>query len=95
MRRSALALLFILLPVARAGDVGVDEAAEEAWLLRSSRMEGASAGVTEAASALKEAANRVAMSGRLQALSELRGLGNQLNRQVASARLAAEVLDQP
>lgn len=100
MRRSALALLLILLPVARAGDVapgkeGEKEAIEKAWLLRTSRMEGASVGVTEAAAALKEAGNRVAGSGRLQALSELRGLGNQLNRQVASAKLAAEVLDQP
>lgn len=65
------------------------------WLLRTSRMEGAAVDVAEAAQAVGAVARQVGADGYLHSLAALKAQAIVLNRQVASAHLAAEVLDEP
>ncbi len=88
--RGLLLLGLLLAPGALA-----QEPAGGRWLLRTSRMEGAAADVAEAAQAFGAAARSVGEDGYLHRLAELKARATVLNRQVASARLAAEVLDEP
>lgn len=90
MKRGLLLLGLLLAPGALA-----QEPAGDRWLLRTSRMEGAAVDVAEAAQAFGAAARGVGEDGYLHSLAELKARATVLNRQVASARLAAEVLDQP
>jgi len=88
--RGLLLLGLLLAPGALA-----QEPAGGRWLLRTSRMEGAAVDVAEAAQAFGAAARSVGEDGHLHRLAELKARATVLNRQVASARLAAEVLDEP
>jgi hypothetical protein len=88
--RGLLLLGLLLAPGALA-----QEPAGGRWLLRTSRMEGAAVDVAEAAQAFGAAARSVGEDGYLHRLAELKARATVLNRQVASARLAAEVLDEP
>ncbi len=88
--RGLLLLGLLLAPGALAQEPGGDR-----WLLRTSRMEGAAVDVAEAAQAFGAAARSVGEDGYLHRLAELKARATVLNRQVASARLAAEVLDEP
>lgn len=65
----------------------------KAWLVRMSRMEGAAGNVKESAQQLREVTERIGESGRLEGVAEVIGSGEELNRRVQSAVLAAEVLD--
>jgi hypothetical protein len=71
------------------------EEALQSWLLRTSRMEGASADVQEASRALKESAASVHSAGRMHSVGALLSHGRELRRKVASASLAAQNLSPP
>ncbi len=91
----ALALAVVVSCLAAGGGAARAGARPDSWIMRTSRMEGASVDVEEAAAALHETAARIEAGGRLDALAELLGDVRELNRRVVSASLAAEVLDQP
>lgn len=91
MRRAALFGALLLAPAALAQE----PTDPGRWLLRTSRMEGAAVDVAEAAQAVSALARQVGADGYLHSLAALKAQATVLNRQVASARLAAEVLDQP
>jgi hypothetical protein len=91
VRRAALLGALLLAP----GALAQEPTDPGRWLLRTSRMEGAAVDVAEAAQAFGAAARSVGEDGYLHRLAELKARATVLNRQVASARLAAEVLDEP
>ena len=68
---------------------------QEAWLVRTARIEGAAGNVKEWAAAVQEAAGRIQAQGRLTGMPELVSRTDELNRRVVGAALAAEVLDRP
>lgn len=65
----------------------------KAWLVRMARMEGAAGNVEESAAQLREITAEIGRSGELRGVAEVVGSGEELNRRVQSAVLAAEVLD--
>ena len=67
----------------------------ETWSLRTSRMEGAAVGVREAAEALRTTAQGIADLGRVKDVAVLHSQAQALHQKVASASLAASMLDQP
>ena len=70
-------------------------AGRQPWMVRTARIEGAAANVREAATQLRETAAKITDQQTLSEMATLIGDGEELNRRVHSARLAAEVLDQP
>lgn len=94
----ALALALLGASPASAGsddDVDASELSDEDWLVRTARMEGAARNVVEASAEVKRVARTIEDEGRLGHLSELGHAARLLNKRVVSARLAAEVLDEP
>ena len=96
MRRAVIAAILALAPLSvgqaqEAASPG-EPAADKAWLVRASRMEGAAGNVREAAQALQGAARSITAGGRVQAVAELSSAAAELDRRVSSAALAAEVL---
>ena len=73
----------------------LDPDARATWMLRVARMEGASVDVEEAARAVADTARGIAEAGRVQDVALLSGRARELERKVASAGLAADVLAQP
>lgn len=67
----------------------------DTWSLRTSRMEGAAVNVREAAEALQATAEGIASTGRVKDVAVLRSQALALHQKVASASLAATMLDQP
>lgn len=104
MRLSTLSLtLALCVPASSAwgqDPAPVDADAAEApvdktWLVRTARMEGAADDLTQAAALLQKSSRAVAEAGRVERLAEVLSHAQDLHRQVVSAKLAAEVLDQP
>jgi len=98
---AALAAAFAIGGIAVAQEPGeglLDEddpiVGEKAWMVRTGRMEGAAGNVREVAVQFRETVDRIGESGRLMGIAELAGTADELNRRVAAATLAADVLDQ-
>ena len=67
----------------------------DTWSLRNARMEGAAVSAREAAAAVQATAEEIARAGRVEDVATLHSQVSDLNRKVISARLAAQLLDQP
>lgn len=68
---------------------------EADWLVRTARIEGASANVREAARAVKRTADAIGQAGRLVELARLDGEAATLEKKFVGLDLAADVLDEP
>jgi len=66
--------------------------ADMAWLVGTSRMEGAASNIKETSNAFQTTAQQILAQQRLTGLAELISDSEELNRRVVSAALAAEVL---
>lgn len=89
-------VLVSLIPSALAQQTGPTDRMRPAdWMVRTARMEGAASDVQRQAAVVHEVAARIVASGRLQAMAELQSDVAELNRQVVSAQMAAQVLDEP
>jgi hypothetical protein len=69
-----------------------EEMSAKRWLQVSSRMEGASADIAEAAREVQAASQDIETAGRLSHLTRLSGLSTSLDHKVIQARLAADQL---
>jgi len=87
MRHSLLALVTLVIPHAAAAPP--DKSAE--WAVRMLRVEGAAAGVRRSAEKVEISAKIISNSGYLNSLPQIHTELRDLDRMVASARLAVDV----
>ena len=92
---SALFFLLLTLPSRAEPLSGAEkDVPDPQWIIRTARMEGASANIEEEARKLASTARSIVNSGRVHGLSLLVSDSLDLHRRVVSAGFAAEIFDE-